>query len=233
MLLIAVATYNEIENLPALVEAIFHQLPDAHILVVDDQSPDGTGAWCDRYAATDPRLQCLHRAGKLGLGSATIAGLRHAVDHGYRYVVTMDADLSHDPRDLPRLLEAMEADPAAPLDVAIGSRYVPGGGVEGWPLRRRWMSRAINRFARWWLRLPVLDTSGAFRCYRTEALARLDLGRFRSRGYSVFEELLWQLARHGARMAELPITFVDRRHGQSKITLREAVRSLAQIISLK
>jgi dolichol-phosphate mannosyltransferase len=233
MLLIAIATYNEIENLPALVDAIFSQLPDAHILVVDDQSPDGTGAWCERYAATDARLRCLHRAGKLGLGSATIAGLRHGIDHGYRYVVTMDADLSHDPRDLPRLVAAMEADPAAPLDVAIGSRYVAGGGVQGWPLRRRWMSRAINRFARWWLRLPVRDTSGAFRCYRTEALARLDLERLRSQGYSVFEELLWQLARHGARMAELPITFVDRRRGQSKITLREAIRSLAQIVSLK
>ncbi len=233
MPLISIATYNELKNLPALVEAIFRQVPTAHVLVVDDNSPDGTGDWCDQYAASDSRLRCLHRPGKQGLGTATVAGLRYGIEHDYRYVLTMDADFSHDPRYLPDMIAGMEAHPSGPVDVMIGSRYCPGGGVEGWPWHRRGMSRAINTFARWWLRLPVRDTSGAYRCYRTSVLSKLDLEQVRSQGYSVFEELLWLLARQGARMAELPITFVDRHQGESKITLHEACRSLGQLLRLR
>jgi dolichol-phosphate mannosyltransferase len=231
--LVAIATYNEIANLPKLIEMILQQVPAAEILVVDDNSPDGTGQWCDQYSQHDARLRCLHRSGKLGLGTATVAGLQYAVDHDYEFVVTMDADFSHDPRYLPQLLAAMEEHASGPLDVMIGSRYVPGGAVRGWPWRRRCMSRAINAFARGWLNLPVRDASGAFRCYRTATLRQLGLGRIRSRGYAVFEELLWRLARQGARMAELPITFVDRHQGQSKITALEAIKSLAQLIQLR
>ena len=145
--LVTVATYNEIDNLPPLVDAIFRQVPEVDILVIDDNSPDGTGQWCDRRAAEDPRVHCLHREGKLGLGTATIAGMRHGIEHGYRYVLNMDADFSHHPRYLPDLISGMEPAAGPPVDVMIGSRYVPGGGVEGWPLRRRLMSRGVNLYA--------------------------------------------------------------------------------------
>lgn len=233
MVLISIATYNELDNLPSLIESILQHVPEAHVRIIDDNSPDGTGRWCDEYAAHDARLSCQHRAGKLGLGTATIEGLRHAIDGGYQYVITMDADWSHDPRYLTDLMAGMESGGPGPVDVMIGSRYTAGGGIEGWPWRRRCMSRAINGFARWWLRLPVQDTSGAFRCYRTATLQKLNLQQIRSQGYSVFEELLWRLQRQGARMSEQPITFVDRHWGESKITLTEAITSVAQLIRLR
>ena len=194
--------------------------------MVDDNSPDGTGRWCDEQAAADPRFHVLHRPGKLGLGTATMAAIRYAVDNQYDLLVTMDADFSHPPRYLPDLLRDMESEGNPPLDVQIGSRYVRGGGVEGWPWRRRVMSRLVNRFARVWLGLSPRDCSGAFRCYRVASLRRVDLAAIRSRGYSFFEELLWRLQQQGARFAETPIVFVDRRHGQSKINLREACSAL-------
>ena len=226
--LVVVATYNERENLPQLVERIFQFAPQAHLLVVDDNSPDGTGAWVDARSAEDTRVRCLHRAGKLGLGTATIVGLRYALHHGYACVITMDADFSHDPRHLTELLESL----AAGADVAIGSRYVAGGRVEGWPWPRRWMSRGVNGFARHWLRLPVRDTSGAFRAYRTDILRRVELQQVRAKGYAVFEELLFVLRRSGARFREVPITFVDRQFGQSKVSPGEAVRSLWHLVTL-
>lgn len=230
--LITVATYNEIDNLPRLVDEALAALPDAHLLVVDDNSPDGTGQWCDRKAAEEPRLRCLHREGKLGLGTATIAGMRYAIEHGYRYVLNMDADLSHPPRYLPALLAGMDPPDGPPIDVMIGSRYVPGGGAEGWPRRRWWMSRAVNGYARRLLGLQPRDVSGAFRCYRTAVLAKLDFGAILSRGYSFQEEILWRLKRLGARMAETPIVFVDRRFGRSKINLGEACAAAWIILRL-
>ena len=227
MILVAVATYNEIENLPTLVEGIFAHLPDCHLLIVDDNSPDGTGKWCDDLAERDDRVRCLHRKGKLGLGSATVAGLEYAVQNGYEYVITMDADLSHPPRYLPSLVQSMSPnDDGEPVSVAIGSRYVPGGGVEGWPLNRRIMSRALNTYVRWVLRLRTHDNSGAFRCYRCKTLERLDFRQIESRGYSFFEEILYHLKRLGVRFVEIPIIFVDREHGNSKIDRSEAVAAL-------
>jgi dolichol-phosphate mannosyltransferase len=228
--LVTVATYNEIENLPRLVEEIFQHAPQVDILVIDDNSPDGTGRWCDQQSAQEPRLRCLHREGKLGLGTATIAGMRYALEHDYRYVLNMDADFSHPPRYLPALVAGMEPAEGPPIDVMIGSRYVSGGGVEGWPLRRHLMSRGVNLYARWLLGLKVGDCSGAFRCYRTETLARLDFGAIRSRGYSFQEEILWHLKRAGARFGETPITFVDRQRGSSKINAKEAVAALGLIL---
>jgi len=224
--LVAVATYNEMEALTRLIEDIFHHAPEVHVLVVDDNSPDGTGRWCQQQAESDGRLNCLHREAKLGLGTATIAGLRYALDHGYRYVVNMDADLSHDPRYLPELLAGVQKDDESAVDVMIGSRYVAGGGVSGWPLRRRVTSRFVNFYARCLLGLPMKDCSGSYRCYRVASLTKLDFDAFRSRGYSVFEELLWRLKRVNARFREVPIVFVDREEGRSKITLREGIRSL-------
>ncbi|GAB4132259.1 polyprenol monophosphomannose synthase [Thermopirellula anaerolimosa] len=224
--LVTVATYNERENLPLLVEAIFSAAPDVHILVIDDNSPDGTGQWCDEYAARDGRLGCIHREGKLGLGTATLLALRTGIEQGYRFILNMDADFSHPPEKIPELIAAMEPPGKPPADVAIGSRYVDGGAIEGWPRTRRWMSAAVNFYARLLLRLPVRDCSGAFRCYRASALQRIDFASVRSRGYSFQEEILYRLRRAGAVFREVPITFTDRRRGQSKINSREALEAL-------
>lgn len=225
-ILVTVATYNEIDNLPLLVKAIHEQLPQADVLVVDDNSPDGTGDWCDAQAAEDRRIGCLHRAGKLGLGTAIIAAMQYAIEHEYDYMLNMDADFSHHPRYLPEIVDVMDEGGQPVCDCAIGSRYVPGGGTEGWPLKRRLMSRGVNLYARVLLGLRPKDCSGAFRCYRVELLKRIDFQRIRSRGYSFQEEILWHLKRAGARFAETPIVFADRERGESKINSREAVAAL-------
>ncbi len=231
--LITVATYNEIENLPRLVDEIFAAVAGVDMLVIDDNSPDGTGAWCDEKGAADPRFHCLHRSGKLGLGTAIIAGMQYAIEHGYRYVLNMDADFSHHPRYLPALMAGMERPDGTPaVDVMIGSRYVPGGGVEGWPLRRHLMSRGVNAYARCLLGLSAKDCSGAFRCYRTSLLKEVDFDAVRSRGYSFQEEILWHLKRLGAKFGETPITFADRQRGASKINSREALSALRIILAL-
>lgn len=230
--LITVATYNEMENLPRLVEEIARFAPEADILVIDDNSPDGTGQWCEQQRVDNPRITCLHRPGKLGLGTATIAGMKHAIEHGYRYVLNMDADFSHPPKYLPALLAGMDPPQGPPADVMIGSRYVGGGGIEGWPLKRRLMSRAVNLYARGLLGLAPKDCSGAFRCYRTSMLAKLDFSAVRSRGYSFQEEILWRLKRLGATLRETPIIFVERQRGVSKIDSGEALEALKIIFFL-
>ncbi|MGW8258284.1 MAG: polyprenol monophosphomannose synthase, partial [Thermoguttaceae bacterium] len=230
--LVTVATYNEMENLPLLAEEIFRYLPNTHLLVVDDNSPDGTGVWCDQRAAEDPRVFCLHRSGKLGLGTATVAAMKYAIEHGYRYMLNMDADFSHPPRSLPELVAGMDPTDAPGADVMIGSRYVYGGGVEGWPMKRQLMSLAVNLYARWLLGLKPKDCSGAYRCYRVAMLEKLDFDAVRSRGYSFQEEILWHLKRLGARFGESPIIFVDRQRGQSKIDKNEAFSALWIIFSL-
>ncbi len=230
--LVTVATYNEIENLPRLVGEILENLPEADLLVVDDNSPDGTGQWCDEQAARDERIHCIHRPGKLGLGTATIAAMRYAIAQGYAYMANLDADFSHPPNRLPDLVASMDPSDRPPVDVMIGSRYVPGGSIQGWPLRRHFMSRAVNLYARWLLGLSASDCSGAFRCYRVSTLARLDFDAIRSRGYSFQEEILWRLKRLGARFGEMPIVFVDRRKGSSKIDPKEAAAALWIIFRL-
>jgi dolichol-phosphate mannosyltransferase len=225
--LVALATYNEIENVPTLVEAILRVLTDADVLVVDDNSPDGTGLWCDEHSAGEPRLRCLHRPSKQGLGSASLAALHYAIDQGYEFFVTMDADWSHDPRHLPQLLRAL-----AHADAAIGSRYCAGGAIEGWPWRRRLLSRALNKLSGALLRVPVRDTSGAFRAYRVAKLREVDPQRIHAAGYDYLEETLWRLHRAGATFAEVPITFHQRRAGQSKINLREAASKMRTLLRL-
>jgi dolichol-phosphate mannosyltransferase len=242
--LVMTATYNEIENLPRLVEEIFHYAPHVHFLAIDDNSPDGTGRWCDERAAADQRIHCLHRSGKLGLGTAIIAGMKYAIEHGYDYVLNMDADFSHHPRYLPAMIAGMEGPLPLALgegrgegarrqtDVMIGSRYIPGGGTEGWPLKRKLMSRAVNLYARWLLWLRPKDVSGGYRCYRVSKLADLSFDQIRSRGYSFQEEVLWLLRRRGARFGETPIIFADRERGQSKINRGEAWAALRIILHL-
>jgi len=232
-ILITLATYNEIENLPSLVEEIFSFVPQVDILIIDDNSPDGTGEWCDRKAASDQRVHCLHRTGKLGLGSAIVAGLRYAIDQRYDHVLNMDADFSHHPRHLPAILAGIQQERDGwQVDVMIGSRYVAGGRIEGWPLRRHFMSRAVNCYARWMLGLKSKDCSGSYRCYRVSRLAQVDFGAVRSRGYSFQEEILWHLKRVGANFCETPITFADRLKGRSKINAREAWGALGVIFAL-
>jgi dolichol-phosphate mannosyltransferase len=225
--LVSLATYNEIENLPSLVDEILRTLPFADVLVVDDNSPDGTGKWCDACAATESRVKCLHRPAKQGLGSATLAAAQWAIDHGYDLFVTMDADWSHHPRHLPALIAATER-----ADVAIGSRYVPGGAIEGWPLQRRIASRGINRLSRLLLGVPIHDLSGAFRAYRVAKLGEISLDAIRSHGYAYLEEILWHLHASGSVFVEVPIIFHQRRAGRSKIGIREAASTLFTLLRL-
>lgn len=225
-LLVTIATYNEISNLPRLVNEILSVVPDADILIVDDNSPDGTGDWCRQQS--NPQLKCLHRPGKLGLGTATVAAMRYAIEHDYDLMLNLDADFSHDPIHIPEILNAIGG-----VDVSIGSRYVAGGRIEGWPMRRLLMSRAVNQFVRIWLGLPSKDCSGAFRCYRVDALRRLDFDRIVARGYAFQEEVLWRLQRLGCRFTEVPITFVDRRADRSKMSAKEALLTLATLLWLR
>jgi dolichol-phosphate mannosyltransferase len=225
--LVALATYNEINNLPSLIDAIHNVLSDAELLIVDDNSPDGTGRWCDERAKTDSRLKCLHRPGKQGLGSATLSAMRFAFDGPYDVLVTMDADWSHDPQYLPALVNG-----TADADVALGSRYCAGGAIDGWPMHRRVLSRVANALTRMLLRLPIYDASGAFRAYRVSVFKKIDLKSVRSTGYSYLEEILWHLHHAGAKFIEVPITFHERRAGKSKITAREAVGKLQTLVRL-
>jgi dolichol-phosphate mannosyltransferase len=226
-ILVSLATYNERDNLVPLVEEIQAMLPRADVLIVDDNSPDGTGRLADELAARDQRIRVLHRAGKLGLGTAILAAMRFAMDHGYHLLVNMDADFSHHPRYLPALIAGMPD-----RDVMIGSRYVPGGGTVNWPQSRRLISWGVNVIARLLLRIPARDTSGAYRCYRVSLLGRANLDGLWSHGYSFQEEVLYRLRLAGARLGETPIVFEDRRAGSSKVNLREAARSLTILMGL-
>lgn len=221
-ILVSLATYNERENLPLITEEIFQVAPEVDILVVDDNSPDGSGDWVAERMRDEPRLKLLRRSGKLGLGSALIAAMRYAVENDYDFLLNMDADLSHPTRFIPALLEKAREG----TDVVIGSRYVPGGGVDGWPWYRKVMSRSINWYARLFLGLRTRDNSGAFRCYRTKTLEKLEFDSVLSKGYSFQEEILYRLKKHDATFAEVPIIFVDRRFGQSKINNKETLLAL-------
>jgi dolichol-phosphate mannosyltransferase len=225
--LVSLATYNERDNLEALVNGVRRHAPGADVLVTDDNSPDGTGRLADELAATRPWLRVRHRPGKLGLGSAMIGAMQEAVARGYDLLVTMDADGSHAPRHLPALLAGMRDH-----DVMIGSRYVPGGAVVDWPASRRWMSRAINTLCRVLMRLPAQDCSGGYRCYRVGLLRRARLDQMLSHGYSFQEELLYRCWRAGGRIGEVPIVFENRRAGSSKLNYREVARSVSVLVYL-
>jgi dolichol-phosphate mannosyltransferase len=222
--LVSLATYNERDNLGPLLADIRTMLPSADLLVIDDNSPDNTGQLADQLAGADPRIHVIHRKGKLGLGTAILAAMRYAMEHDYELLVNMDADFSHHPRYLPALLAGMDRH-----DVMIGSRYVPGGGSENWPLKRRLMSWGVNTTVRLLMRVPARDTSGAYRCYRVAKLRQTRLDRVLSRGYSFQQEVLYRCRRAGCRIGETPILFGDRKAGSSKVNVHEAVRSLSLI----
>lgn len=227
-LLVSLATYNESGNLRDLVAEIRRHAPEAAILIIDDNSPDGTGAIADELKASEPEVHVIHRAGKQGLGTAILCAMRFAIEHGYDYYLNLDADFSHPPRFIPTILAGM-----ADHDVMIGSRYVPGGSVEGeFNLKRKLMSSGINWYARLLLGLKTKDNSGSFRCYRVRKLAQLDLNQVRSRGYSFMEEILFWCRQVGCRFGETPIRFENRRSGASKINKTEAIKALAIILQL-
>jgi dolichol-phosphate mannosyltransferase len=220
---VVLPTYNERENLEAIVPAILEALPEAQLLVVDDNSPDGTGQLADTLAATDPRIQVLHRAAKEGLGVAYRHGFRWALDWpDVRAVVQMDADFSHDPRDLPRLVAPLMVD----SDLTLGTRWIPGGGTVGWPWRRRLISRAGTTFARTVLLLPYRDLTGGFKAWRRELLEAIRLREANASGYGFQIETTWWAHRRGARIQQVPIVFRERVAGASKMTggiVREAL----------
>ncbi len=221
-------TYNEAANLARLVEAVSALGLGLQVLVVDDDSPDGTGAVADELAAKNATLHVLHRKGERGLGTAYLAGFREALRHGAEAMFTMDCDFSHEPSAIPQFLGALRA-----ADLVIGSRYVAGGRIEGWPPHRRLISRSANRFVHFLFRLPASDCTSGFRLYRRRIVEGIPWERFRSSGYSFLVECLyWASRQDGARIAEVPIVFRDREHGKSKLGWREAVYGARNLIRL-
>ena len=212
--LIVTPTYNELDNLEALVTGVFEVLPEVDILVVDDGSPDGTGELADEIAARDTRVEVMHRTGKLGLGTAYLAGFAWGLERGYEYIFEMDADLSHDPRCLPSFLEAL----GGGADLVIGSRNVPGGDVEGWGPFRNLLSKGGSLYSRTILGLDIRDLTSGYKAFRRTVLESINLDEVRSEGYSFQIELTYRTVLKGFRVAEVPIVFVDRRVGQSKMS---------------
>jgi len=210
--MVVIPTYNERENVERVVGAVLALPAGFHVLVVDDGSPDGTGEIADRLAAADPRVHVLHRKQKQGLGPAYVAGFGYALRWGADRILQMDADLSHDPSDLPRLAAATDD-----ADVAVGSRYVGGVRVLDWSARRLLLSLGASYYVRLILRMPVFDPTGGFKCWRREVLESLDLSRLHSRGYSFQIEMSYRAWRKGWRIVEVPIVFTERLHGGSKI----------------
>jgi len=212
-MLIIIPTYNELENLPSLLQEIFSYAPTSDILVVDDNSPDGTGELADTMSKEDSRVHVLHRSGKLGLGTAYIAGFKYAISNNYDAAFEMDADFSHDPRFLPDFLAKIEQ-----ADLVIGSRYIPGGSTPNWSVGRRLISGCGNIFARVVLRMPIHDCTAGFRCYRREVLESIDLDTVESQGYGFQVELAYRVHKRGFKIVETPIVFMDRRVGKSKMS---------------
>jgi dolichol-phosphate mannosyltransferase len=225
--LVVIPTFDEKDNLEPIVTAI-HAYLECDVLVVDDGSPDGTGAIADRLAAADPRIHVLHRQGKQGLGTAYIAGFRFALERGYERVCEMDADFSHAPWDLPRLVHA-----SADADLVIGSRYVQGGDTVGWDFKRRLLSRGANLYARCVLWSGVRDNTAGFRCFRSDVLRELDLAAVSAQGYAFQIEMAYRVVRAGRRVREIPIHFVDRRVGKSKMDGKVAREALLLVPRLR
>jgi dolichol-phosphate mannosyltransferase len=219
--LVIIPTYDERENLPLILDRLLESVPTVHVLVADDGSPDGTGQIADERAATDERIHVLHRAVKSGLGAAYVDGFAWGLERGYDVLVEMDADGSHAPEQLPRLLDALQH-----ADVVLGSRYVSGGTVVDWPKRRELLSRGGNLYSRFALGVRIYDITGGYRAYRSEVLRKIPLGQVASHGYCFQVDLAWRAVQAGFRVTEVPITFVEREIGTSKMSggiVREAL----------
>jgi dolichol-phosphate mannosyltransferase len=226
---VIVPTYDERPNLAALVGQVVDVLPLAHVLIVDDASPDGTGEVADSLASRNSRVSVMHRSGKLGLGTAYVDGFRWGLERGFRAFVEMDADFSHAPGDLPRLLEALDAG----ADLAVGSRYVLGGGTVGWGPHRHLLSRGATLYARAVLGAPVHDMTSGFKAYTRAAIERIDPSSLRSNGYAFQIETTYRALKQGLRVDEVPIAFVDRRVGASKMSRRIIVEGVSVVWRLR
>jgi dolichol-phosphate mannosyltransferase len=225
--IIVMPTYNERQNLEIMAGRIRESVPDADLLVVDDNSPDGTGDLADKLGETDKHIQVMHRTEKAGLGRAYVAGFTWALEHGYDVIVEMDADGSHRPEDLPQLIAALSGG----ADAVIGSRYVPGGTVVNWPKSREFLSRGANVYNRLMLGISIKDATGGFRVYRASTLRKIDLATIESAGYCFQIDMTLRVLQAGLRLTEVPITFVERERGSSKMSnavIREAFFRVAQ-----
>ncbi len=227
--LVILPTYNERENIEHIVEAVLSQASDIDVLVIDDNSPDGTGEIAETMARADDRLHVLHRAGKMGLGTAYIEGFVWGLARGYEYLFEMDADFSHEPADLLRLRDAV----ASGADVAVGSRWVPGGGTRNWSFLRTFISRGGSIYARVILGIPVEDLTSGFKCFARHVLETLDLNGVRSNGYAFQVEMNYRCFLSGFRIAEVPIVFVDRRVGKSKMGGHIVLEAMRVVLALR
>jgi len=223
-IVVIIPTYNEAENLPLIVQRVRAAVPTVDILVADDNSPDGTGDIADALAAADSAIKVMHRQGKEGLGAAYLAGFAWAIDNGYDAVVEMDADGSHQPEQLPRLLKALED-----ADLVLGSRWVPGGAVQNWPKSREFLSRGGSTYTRLALGIDVHDATGGYRAFRTSALEALNLEQVESAGYCFQIDLAWRALQAGLNIREVPITFVEREIGESKMSQSIVVEALWRV----
>src|SRR6266566_2382287 len=226
--IIIIPTYNEIDNVRPLLQEIFLYAPDTDVLIVDDNSPDGTGQLADEIHDEDPRVHVMHRTEKAGLGKAYIAGFKYAIEHGYDAAFEMDADFSHDPRYLPDFLKAIEH-----ADLVIGSRYIPGGDTPNWTMLRRLISGGGNIFARFMLGIPVHDCTAGYRCYRRRVLENIDLDTIQSQGYAFQIELAYRVMKHGFKIVETPIVFMDRRVGKSKMSRKIVIEGFTYVLKAR
>ncbi|WP_371498723.1 polyprenol monophosphomannose synthase [Kitasatospora sp. NBC_00374] len=222
--LVIIPTYNEAENVERIVSRVRVAVPEVHVLVADDNSPDGTGDLADKIAAEDGNVHVLHRKGKEGLGAAYLAGFRWGIDHGYDVLVEMDADGSHQPEELSRLLTALRG-----ADLVLGSRWVPGGAVVNWPKSRLLLSRGGSLYSRVMLDVPIKDVTGGYRAFRKETLLGLGMEKVASQGYCFQVDLAWRAVKAGYKVAEVPITFVEREHGASKMSRNIVVEALWRV----
>ncbi|OIQ93152.1 undecaprenyl-phosphate mannosyltransferase [mine drainage metagenome] len=227
--LVVIPTYNELGSLPLTLDRLRTAVPTAEVLIVDDGSPDGTGELADERAAADSSVHVMHRTEKRGLGPAYLAGFAWALERGYDVIVEMDADGSHRAVDLPGILARIDADPSRPADLVLGSRWIPGGHVQNWPWHRQLLSRGGNTYARILLGIPLKDVTGGFRAYRASALAAMDLAGIESHGYCFQVDMARRLIRSGANVVEVPITFVEREAGESKMSRGIVVEALAKV----
>lgn len=223
-ILVIIPTFNEFESLPVILERVRASVPEAHILVADDNSPDGTGRLADEFADRDSQIHVMHRLGKEGLGAAYLAGFSWALQQGYDVVVEMDADGSHQPEQLPRLLEALRD-----ADLVLGSRWVEGGGTENWPKSRQFLSRGGSFYTRVLLGIPLRDVTGGYRAFRADALRKLDLHEVASQGYCFQVDLAWRASQRNLKVVEVPITFVERTAGSSKMSQKIVVEALWRV----
>ena len=223
-ILVIIPTFNELESLPVIVGRVRAAVPEAHILVADDNSPDGTGLLADEIASSDEHVKVMHRLGKEGLGAAYLAGFAWALEHGYDVVVEMDADGSHQPEQLPRLLDQLRT-----ADLVLGSRWVNGGGTVNWPKSRQFLSKGGSLYTRVMLGVPLRDVTGGYRAFRADTLRKLDLHEVASQGYCFQVDLAWRAVQRGLVVKEVPITFVERVAGSSKMSQKIVVEALWRV----